>query len=320
MRTSRNDNDVNRRRRPSTPPLPLSRTQSFTCSADLLRAFEHRAFQLGCSFDWLLEEAMQRLLAEGSDLENDDDVATNDTAPPAPATVHQMKPVTPVSRMMPKAEATSHVTTKTVPPPLPPQARPQAKPLTVPRPPQTAPLPLGFSSASVSLPLPPDAMPSTVPPPPARAMLAIPTTPAAFAPAPPPPPAPPAASGVAPVTPRLPSLPSLPPPPPPPETLRDAVDAASNPLVLYYGEEQLVIDRHPYVIGRSAVLADLVIEDGEVSRRHAVIEHTPDGWMITDLGSTNGMIVNGVVVRHAYLRAGVVMSIGPMAFGVAAPM
>jgi hypothetical protein len=41
-----------------------TRTQSFTCSAELLRAFEKRASEQGCSLDWLLEEAMQRMLAE----------------------------------------------------------------------------------------------------------------------------------------------------------------------------------------------------------------------------------------------------------------
>ncbi len=45
----------------------MTRTQSFTCSIELLRAFEHRTFELGCSFDWLLEEAMQRLLADASE-------------------------------------------------------------------------------------------------------------------------------------------------------------------------------------------------------------------------------------------------------------
>jgi pSer/pThr/pTyr-binding forkhead associated (FHA) protein len=50
-----------------------------------------------------------------------------------------------------------------------------------------------------------------------------------------------------------------------------------------------------------------------------VIEHTAGGWMITDLGSTNGIIVDGQRVAHAVLRAGVVLSIGPMHFRVASP-
>ncbi len=61
-----------------------SRTQSFTCSSELLRAFESRAYELGCTFDWLLEEAMQRLLAEAREAR---------TQPP-PASTHQRTPRT----------------------------------------------------------------------------------------------------------------------------------------------------------------------------------------------------------------------------------
>lgn len=224
MRTLRSDSHSSRRR-PSTPSMPASRTQSFTCSTELLRAFERRTFELGCSFDWLLEEAMQRLLAEASEERR--------SAPPE--STHQLKP---------------------------------------------------GSALALPPPLPPDAAPSTVPPPPpTRAEL---------------------------------RAPALPLPPPPSRRSRSAT-AAVEPLVLDSGRDWLVIDRHPFVIGRSPSLADLVIEDGGVSRRHAVIEHTADGWVITDLGSTNGIIVDGEFVRHAVLRAGVVMSIGPMTFGVTSP-
>ncbi len=198
-----------------------SRTQSFTCSSELLRAFESRAYELGCTFDWLLEEAMQRLLAEAREAQ---------TSPPPPST-HQRTPRT--------------------------------------------------TSQTMPLPLPPDTLPSTVPPPPTRQQLRALT----------------------------------PPPPPPSERSRTAV-AVNEPLVLDYGGERLVIDWQPYVIGRSSTVADLVIEDSAVSRRHAVVEHLVDGWVITDLGSTNGIIVDGDVVRHARLEPGTVMSIGPVTFAV----
>lgn len=55
--------------------------------------------------------------------------------------------------------------------------------------------------------------------------------------------------------------------------------------------KQLTLDR-PVVIGRSDD-ADLVLEDGEVSRRHARITPQPDGSAtIEDLGSANGTFVN----------------------------
>ena len=44
------------------------------------------------------------------------------------------------------------------------------------------------------------------------------------------------------------------------------------------------------VLGREG---DIVIDDEQSSRRHAVIEPTPDGLRIDDLGSSNGTFVNG---------------------------
>ena len=41
----------------------------------------------------------------------------------------------------------------------------------------------------------------------------------------------------------------------------------------------------------------LEIADTNVSRRHAELRPLGDGWTITDLGSTNGVRVNGRDVR-----------------------
>ncbi len=50
------------------------------------------------------------------------------------------------------------------------------------------------------------------------------------------------------------------------------------------------------VIGRSRE-CDIVMTSTDVSRRHAEILPAPDGWAIRDLGSTNGVRVNGQRVR-----------------------
>ena len=51
-----------------------------------------------------------------------------------------------------------------------------------------------------------------------------------------------------------------------------------------------------FSIGRDAG-CDLAIADMTVSRRHATLERTADGWTLTDLESTNGTRVNGWRVR-----------------------
>src|SRR5438105_1248301 len=39
---------------------------------------------------------------------------------------------------------------------------------------------------------------------------------------------------------------------------------------------------------------EIVLDDSSVSRRHAEVRHTDDGWFVRDLESTNGTYVNGV--------------------------
>jgi hypothetical protein len=65
-----------------------------------------------------------------------------------------------------------------------------------------------------------------------------------------------------------------------------------------------------FSIGRDAS-CDLAIADMTVSRLHAQLERTPDGWVISDLESTNGTRVNGWRVRGKVpVRAGDVVSFG----------
>jgi pSer/pThr/pTyr-binding forkhead associated (FHA) protein len=48
-----------------------------------------------------------------------------------------------------------------------------------------------------------------------------------------------------------------------------------------------------------------------LSRHHAVIVGTPDGYYIVDLNSVNGLLLNGALVRRAILRPGDVLGLGP---------
>jgi len=67
----------------------------------------------------------------------------------------------------------------------------------------------------------------------------------------------------------------------------------------YFGK--IVPVRGRLVIGRGSD-CDLVLDEAEMSRRHAVIENSGDGIYLRDLGSANGTFVNGVQVRDAVLH------------------
>ena len=55
---------------------------------------------------------------------------------------------------------------------------------------------------------------------------------------------------------------------------------------------RMVVGRTGAVIGRSRD-CDIVLGDGNVSRRHAEVVPSTNGWSVNDLGSTNGVLVNG---------------------------
>jgi len=52
------------------------------------------------------------------------------------------------------------------------------------------------------------------------------------------------------------------------------------------------LDQDSYTIGREAG-TEIVIEDPQVSRRHAQLTRQGDSYLIEDIGSTNGTYVNG---------------------------
>ena len=64
---------------------------------------------------------------------------------------------------------------------------------------------------------------------------------------------------------------------------------------------------------------DLVLDEPEMSRRHAMVEATPAGIWLRDLGSANGTYVNGVQVRDAVLYTGDQLAFDRNRFLIEAP-
>jgi hypothetical protein len=59
---------------------------------------------------------------------------------------------------------------------------------------------------------------------------------------------------------------------------------------------------------------DIRVNDTDVSRRHAEIRAAGSAYVIEDLGSTNGTLVNGVGVQSKFLEDGDRITIGPSSF------
>ncbi len=55
---------------------------------------------------------------------------------------------------------------------------------------------------------------------------------------------------------------------------------------------------------------DLVLNDETVSRNHCEIVREPRGYLLRDLGSTNGTMLDGAEIKEAYLKPGAVITIG----------
>ncbi len=62
-------------------------------------------------------------------------------------------------------------------------------------------------------------------------------------------------------------------------------------------------------VGKSDA-ADLALTDPEVSRRHLALDLAAGGVTVTDLGSTNGTTIQGVIVQAALARGGEIVTIG----------
>lgn len=93
-------------------------------------------------------------------------------------------------------------------------------------------------------------------------------------------------------------------------TLRiGAHDGSSNPHAIEISRD--------CTIGREG--ADILIADPHCSRKHATLQITTEGILVNDLGSRNGVFVQGRRVQVVFLRPGDSMRLGSTLIEVLAP-
>lgn len=91
--------------------------------------------------------------------------------------------------------------------------------------------------------------------------------------------------------------------PPPPTTARLTMVSGSANLA------RLDLPNHAITIGRSSD-CDLILNDPMSSRQHAIIEFSGVGWVLQDLNSQNGTVINNVRTSRETLHPGDQIRIG----------
>ena len=100
---------------------------------------------------------------------------------------------------------------------------------------------------------------------------------------------------------------------PPAEIEPDAALVATRAVVAL-DDRRYVLEGPRATLGRSKDV-DCVLRDPNVSRHHAELRRSRSGdWTITDLGSTNGIKINGQRVGSGRLRPGDRVTLGTTTF------
>ena len=88
-----------------------------------------------------------------------------------------------------------------------------------------------------------------------------------------------------------------------------AIVFASGPL----GGSEVALEKDRLTLGRGSGV-DVMLDDESVSSQHAALELAGSGFRIRDLGSTNGVRVNGCPIVAWDLKHGDRLEIGAIAF------
>jgi len=86
------------------------------------------------------------------------------------------------------------------------------------------------------------------------------------------------------------------------EPLEERARSRESSALLLVAGKRMVVGPGGAAIGRSRE-CDVVLDDDNVSRRHAEIRPRGGSWVLSDLGSTNGVSVNGERVERPQVLA-----------------
>ncbi|MEZ5397880.1 MAG: FHA domain-containing protein [Bryobacterales bacterium] len=75
-------------------------------------------------------------------------------------------------------------------------------------------------------------------------------------------------------------------------------------------EHSFALGDQPVTIGRSRDNGIQIRDDAGVSRRHCIVRCERGRWLVSDTGSTKGVLVNGQLVDQAFLTDGAVLRLG----------
>jgi len=84
--------------------------------------------------------------------------------------------------------------------------------------------------------------------------------------------------------------------------LLEAREARANAVLVRSDGRREPLPAGGATIGRSRE-CEIVVDDPGVSRKHVEIRHAREGWLVEDLGSTNGSTVNGAPLRAPHVLA-----------------
>lgn len=92
--------------------------------------------------------------------------------------------------------------------------------------------------------------------------------------------------------------------------IRGPATAAGTAVLVLPGGQKIMVGDRPVAMGRMPG-CEVVLADPNVSRRHAEVRASGTGWVVVDLGSTNGTKVNGIAVAGTQtLRSGDQIRVG----------